>query len=529
MNYIDVVWFLHRKMFDQMATSQREHEDELQQDNNISSYPAEETETDKPKWSREESDQEEEEGDGEEEESDQEEEEGDGEEEESDQEEEEGDGEEEESDQEEEEGDGEEEESDQEEEEGDGEEEESDQEESQKWEDKDKNQEIFEKIKDLEARQGTSESAIRVGLINVSSLNKKKTPRIKALIETNKLHALLTTETHLKSENAKDVLKKATPENYRFCYQCRDGGRGAGPTGEEQKDGGVGMQEGGGVAIQFLNNEECHPIHFDVDIEHVGAKLTFGGREVMIICVYRPPSNGCKKFLKQTEKDFKNFLKEMGLDSQSSQDEKDKNSENVLTERDKKVRTFLEDKCTEINNCLNPVRKFQKKIQEDIEKFLEEMGLDSQSSQDEKDKNSENVLTEKEKKVRTFLKDKCTEVQKCFNPVGKFLKKFEELVNCVSNTHKDQSIIIAGDFNFQVNKDDNKDANHFKELLKNVELNLESNRTDNPVWEATHEKGNTLDLVITKNVKINYHFVHKPDPVPKLSDHYTIFFSAGLK
>ncbi|KAF1380247.1 hypothetical protein PFLUV_G00184850 [Perca fluviatilis] len=256
-----------KKMFDDLAKSQQQHEEKLSIEKNTQDC-TEKTEEEENDGEEEGSDQKEEENDGEEEGSDQKEEENDGEEEGSDQKEEENDGEEEGSDQEEE-RDGEEEGSDQEEEESDSKEEESDREETEDDESKQtkrnrketpnkqrgKSKEVLELCQDQRSNSSTAveinhelennptpPAAIRVALLNLWSMN-NKTSRILELITQTNLDVFLSTETFLREDTADRVLREATPSNFNFYYQAR-------------------ASRGGGTAIQFTQALQGQQIHF---------------------------------------------------------------------------------------------------------------------------------------------------------------------------------------------------------------------------------------------------------------------------
>ncbi|XP_051797402.1 uncharacterized protein LOC127531665 isoform X4 [Acanthochromis polyacanthus] len=83
-----------------------------------------------------------------------------------------------------------------------------------------------------------------------------------------------------------------------------------------------------------------------------------------------------------------------------------------------------------------------------------------------------------------------------------FLREFE---NLLKKFPKDDSILITGDFNIKVNDENDNHATLFTEVL-------EANKFCQHVEEATHNRGNTLDLVITRNVEIPDLRVKKPKP-----------------
>ncbi|XP_051250265.1 uncharacterized protein LOC127360050 isoform X2 [Dicentrarchus labrax] len=94
-----------------------------------------------------------------------------------------------------------------------------------------------DKETDSDYKDQRSSGTIKVGLLNVCSMNKKQS-RILELITQNNLDVFLTTETWLQDNNADKVLSEASPPNYLYFYQVR-----------------VNMIRGG-VAIQF--SQELH-------------------------------------------------------------------------------------------------------------------------------------------------------------------------------------------------------------------------------------------------------------------------------
>ncbi|XP_045897455.1 uncharacterized protein LOC123964633 isoform X1 [Micropterus dolomieu] len=214
-----------KEMFDQMATSQREHEDDRQEDNN-SSYSAQEN-----------SDQEDEERDREDEDSDR---------------------------------------------ERDREDEDSDRERDREDEDSDREDEEDDREEETEDDESSHEApaAIRVGLVNVRSMN-NKTSRILELITQNYLDVFLTTETWLNRDTGDDVLTTASPHNFNFNHRSR-------------------ATRGGGVAIQYSRYLNGEQIHFDfiTTFEHVATVLQHDEwtEPVLIINVYHPPGYNLNRF-----------------------------------------------------------------------------------------------------------------------------------------------------------------------------------------------------------------------------------------
>ncbi|XP_036943960.1 nucleolin-like isoform X2 [Acanthopagrus latus] len=98
----------------------------------------------------------------------------------------------------------------------------------------------------------------------------------------------------------------------------------------------------------------------------------------------------------------------------------------------------------------------------------------------------------------------------------KFLDEFQSLLDEVEKKYS--SFIVTGDFNIHVNKEWRSDTDEFDSLLLVNDLTQHVN-------EPTHKAGNTLDLVITRNVEISGLKVRNEKNVVK-SDHYTVYFYA---
>ncbi|KAM8722983.1 uncharacterized protein AB9X84_003114 isoform 2-T4 [Acanthopagrus schlegelii] len=110
-----------------------------------------------------------------------------------------------------------------------------------------------------------------------------------------------------------------------------------------------------------------------------------------------------------------------------------------------------------------------------------------------------------------------------YHPPGKskeefrqFLDEFQSLLDEVEKNYS--SFIVTGDFNIHVNKEWRSDTDEFDSLLLVNDLTQHVN-------EPTHKAGNTLDLVITRNVEISGLKVRNEKNVVK-SDHYTVYFYA---
>ncbi|XP_067307647.1 uncharacterized protein [Pseudorasbora parva] len=147
-----------------------------------------------------------------------------------------------------------------------------------------KQKENSEKRKEIVQQEENSEeetedpSTISVGLLNVRSIKKaQKSVSIKNLITENNLDVFLTTETWLKNDIADKVLREASPPNFQFYQQSRDGSR------------------GGGVAIQFSNVLQGRRINlgFSTTFEYVAAALKHDKweKDILFINVYHPPES----------------------------------------------------------------------------------------------------------------------------------------------------------------------------------------------------------------------------------------------
>ncbi|XP_035800187.2 uncharacterized protein LOC118469723 [Amphiprion ocellaris] len=95
--------------------------------------------------------------------------------------------------------------------------------------------------------------------------------------------------------------------------------------------------------------------------------------------------------------------------------------------------------------------------------------------------------------------------------VTRFLEELKRLLNNFSNYN---SILVTGDFNIWVDVQTKKPVRRFIEFLEN-------NGLLQHVEEPTYYSGHTLDLVISRNIKISNLYVSGE----RISDHYTILFS----
>jgi exonuclease III len=101
--------------------------------------------------------------------------------------------------------------------------------------------------------------------------------------------------------------------------------------------------------------------------------------------------------------------------------------------------------------------------------------------------------------------------------VNDFLNDFSTYMESVITTpHK---LLIGGDFNIHMEDSQATDSNKFMELLDGLNLK-------NHVWVPTHERGHTLDLLITRNC--NDIILDQPRVTSFLSDHAFIQTHANL-
>ena len=100
--------------------------------------------------------------------------------------------------------------------------------------------------------------------------------------------------------------------------------------------------------------------------------------------------------------------------------------------------------------------------------------------------------------------------------LSEFSDEFTELV---SQFHgRNQELLIAGDFNFHVNKPGNSKARKFKDILQMFDLVQH-------IKGPTHKAGNTLDLVITRK---DSDLLKSCRVDELLSDHYTILMEVDI-
>ncbi|MPV02308.1 hypothetical protein FVA96_24225, partial [Escherichia coli] len=96
-----------------------------------------------------------------------------------------------------------------------------------------------------------------------------------------------------------------------------------------------------------------------------------------------------------------------------------------------------------------------------------------------------------------------------------FFDDFTELLSSISTDF--DCLVITGDFNFHTDDLNDKGAKELLTILDTFELSQH-------VKEATHCKGHTLDLIITKGLIVSDVFVTDPS----LSDHFCVFFNISF-
>ena len=93
-----------------------------------------------------------------------------------------------------------------------------------------------------------------------------------------------------------------------------------------------------------------------------------------------------------------------------------------------------------------------------------------------------------------------------------FLDDFSEFLAIIHPNY--DNILITGDFNIHVDNKENLRAIRFTDLLESMDFTQHVNK-------PTHNRGHTLDLVITKGLNTKISSISDP----LLSDHYCIFFT----
>src|SRR4029434_6478465 len=94
-----------------------------------------------------------------------------------------------------------------------------------------------------------------------------------------------------------------------------------------------------------------------------------------------------------------------------------------------------------------------------------------------------------------------------------FLTDFSELLSIIHTNY--DKISITGDFNIHVNNGNDSEARDFMNLLNSMDFTQH-------ITEPTHNRGHTLDLVITKGLTTVISSICDL----ALSDHFCIFFTA---
>ncbi|XP_051243966.1 uncharacterized protein LOC127356337 isoform X9 [Dicentrarchus labrax] len=94
-----------------------------------------------------------------------------------------------------------------------------------------------------------------------------------------------------------------------------------------------------------------------------------------------------------------------------------------------------------------------------------------------------------------------------------FLNEFQKVLAHLKEKYN--SIVVTGDFNIRVKKTTNSFTDEFYNILLIYDLKQH-------VRGPTHQAGNTLDLVLTRNVEISDLVVWND----RISDHYTVYFIA---
>ncbi|XP_028268104.1 uncharacterized protein LOC114440040 [Parambassis ranga] len=148
----------------------------------------------------------------------------------------------------------------------------------------DEDSESEEETEDKERKRNINQpppAEVRVGLLNVRSINNKRST-INELITQNNLDLFLPTETWLQRDTADEVLSEALPPNFNSYNQHRDGRR------------------GGGVAIQFSSVLQGAPLYFNylTTFECVGAVLQHEtwDEPILFLNVYHPPGYTLTRF-----------------------------------------------------------------------------------------------------------------------------------------------------------------------------------------------------------------------------------------
>ena len=128
----------------------------------------------------------------------------------------------------------------------------------------------------------------------------------------------------------------------------------------------------------------------------------------------------------------------------------------------------------------------------------------------------ETLLYTKDKQIRLICMYRPDSSPVKQYPMSQFYDEFSELM-----THYnlcDDEIIIFGDMNFHVNKPDKPDVKKFLDII-------ESNNLNQHIHEPTHEYGNTLDLLITRQ---SSNLVYNACVGERISDHDCVRWNLNL-
>ncbi|XP_056144146.1 protein starmaker-like [Lampris incognitus] len=125
-----------------------------------------------------------------------------------------------------------------------------------------------EEQRNSEQNQGVG---IRMALLNIRSLT-KKWAKVLELIRNNNIDVFLSTETWLQDGSGDDILIKASPPDFTFHHEAREG-------------------RGGGVAIQFSRAFQDDRLYFDhiTTFEYVAVVLQNDDTPILVINIYHPP------------------------------------------------------------------------------------------------------------------------------------------------------------------------------------------------------------------------------------------------
>ena len=100
-------------------------------------------------------------------------------------------------------------------------------------------------------------------------------------------------------------------------------------------------------------------------------------------------------------------------------------------------------------------------------------------------------------------------------PCSTFLSEFSDFLSIIHPNY--DKIIIVGDFNLHIDNEADSNAREFIDLLYSMDFTQHVN-------EPTHNRGHTLDLVISKGLEI---YISSISDLA-LSDHFCIFFTTSI-